>query len=120
MPIRLFRLSGIPDDEAQDVRRLLTDNGIDYYETPEGRWGIAAAAIWLRDEEQLSEARRLLDEYQRERAVRVRAEFEALRRQGRHETLFHRFLRDPIRFAAAAVLIGIVLYLMAIPFLYLR
>lgn len=35
----LFRLSGVPDDEADDVRMLLTDNAIDFYETSAGNWG---------------------------------------------------------------------------------
>ena len=33
MPILLFRLNGVPDDEAEDIRALLHDNAIDYYET---------------------------------------------------------------------------------------
>ena len=35
----LFRLNGVSDDEANDVRELLSNNAIDFYETSPGNWG---------------------------------------------------------------------------------
>jgi len=32
MPILLFSLRGVPDDEADEVRELLTEQNIDFYD----------------------------------------------------------------------------------------
>ena len=96
MAILLFRLNGVPDDEAADIRALLEQRHIDYYETDAGRWGISVAAIWLRDEDRLIEARRLIDAYEEERAATARAAYEELRRENRHDTLpDHHAVRAP-------------------------
>ena len=63
----LFRLNGVNEDEAEDVRTLLQDAGIEFYETDEGRWRISVAAIWLRHNDDYEQARGLLDQYQQER-----------------------------------------------------
>jgi hypothetical protein len=42
----LLNLRGVPDDEADDVRRFLGSSGIGYYETPPSRWG-TAGGIWI-------------------------------------------------------------------------
>ena len=33
MRVLLFKLNGVPEDEADEVRALLADHGIDFYET---------------------------------------------------------------------------------------
>ena len=76
MPVRLLDLRHVPDDEADDVRRLLDANGIDWYETPPGLFGISAGGVWIRDGGDVAQARRLLDGYQAERRRRARAERE--------------------------------------------
>lgn len=117
MPVLLFRLNGVPDDEAGDIRALLTDNAIDYYETDAGRWGISVAAIWLRDDAQLSAARTLIDDYEQQRAIDARAAYEALRRENKHDTLWRRLRREPLAMLFyIAVILGI-LYLSLMPFL---
>ena len=63
----LFRLANVPDDEADDVRELLDNNGIDFYETDAGRWRLGVAALWLKDTSQLEEARGLIGRYQYQR-----------------------------------------------------
>ena len=60
----LFRLNGVPDDETNDVRELLTNNAIDFYETSSGNWGVSMPAIWLSDDDQFEKAKALLDAYQ--------------------------------------------------------
>jgi hypothetical protein len=35
----LFRLNGVSDEEANDVRELLANHAIDFYETSAGNWG---------------------------------------------------------------------------------
>lgn len=117
MPLLLFRLDGVPEDEADDVRALLSEHRIDYYETNSGRWGISVAGIWLKEENEAEHARRLLDAYQEERSARVRADYDALCRSGRQETLLSRLLGNPLRFLLYFVAIGVILYLTLIPFL---
>jgi len=117
MPVKLFSLRGAPDDEVEEIRGLLTGNGIDFYETPAGNWGVSSPGIWLNDADQLAKARSLIDRYQRERAVRVRAEYEQLRREGRAETVFGRIRNEPIRFIFLLALALFILYLSIRPFI---
>lgn len=72
MAALLVNLRNVPEDEAEEVRALLAAHRIDFYETPPNFWGISAGGIWLRDERQLTEARRLLAAYQEERRQRAR------------------------------------------------
>lgn len=74
----LFRLNGVSDDEANEVRALLAEHEFDVYETDAGRWRISVAAIWLRNNADYDKARALLDEYQHERGIRIRAEAQNL------------------------------------------
>src|SRR5690606_17261104 len=104
----LFRMRNVPEDEATEVRELLESHGISYYETFAGNWGISMPALWLRDESRLQEAKQLLQEYQQQRAIRVRAELEQLRAAGEAPSLLDSFRAQPWRFAlytAAALFI---------------
>jgi len=64
MAIRLIDLSLLSGRTAQDIRVLLSKNGISFYETPRGNWGASMAAIWLADDNHLEEAQALLKTYQ--------------------------------------------------------
>ena len=68
----LLNLRNVPDDEADDVRRFLESGAIGYYETQPSLWGISAGGIWIRDDGDVAEAKRLMAEYQRERQARAR------------------------------------------------
>lgn len=74
MAILLMNLRNVPDDEADEIRALLEQHRIDFYETQPNRWGISAGGIWLRDETELEQAKRLLAEYQEQRVIRARQE----------------------------------------------
>ena len=117
MATLLIKLNGAPDDEVDELRQLLTDHHIDFYETDAGRWGFSVAAIWLKDDSQAGQARTLVDDYQQQRAVRIRAEHEALRQAGTHETLLKRFVRQPVSFLLYLLVIIVVLYLTLGPFI---
>ncbi len=117
MPAQLFMLNGVPDDEADEVRALLSAHGIDYYETKGGRWGISVAAIWLRDEAQMEAARGLLNEYQTERSARLRGEYEQRKREGRAETMLDRIRREPLLFMVYLGVVLVILYLSIKPFI---
>ena len=117
MPELLFRLNNVPEDEAFEVRQLLEENQIDFYETPGGNWGISVAGIWLRDKSQLADAKQLLDDYQRERQQRVRAEYLEQKNRGEQVTLWRRICANPIQVIALTALAAVILYFSVKPFL---
>jgi Family of unknown function (DUF6164) len=117
LPILVFNLKGVPDDEAEEIRALLSSNSIDYYETPAGNWAASVPAIWLNDERQRPQARLLIDQYQRERAIRAREEYAQLKREGRHRTIIDLIRENPIRFILYLAAIAAVVYFSTIPFL---
>ena len=41
MPLQLFNLRGVPEDEAEDIRQLLDEHEIEFYETSAGNWGVS-------------------------------------------------------------------------------
>ncbi|MEN8259553.1 MAG: DUF6164 family protein [Pseudomonadota bacterium] len=117
MSLILFRLNGVPDDEARDIRELLAENHIAYYETPPGKWGISVAAIWLKDGSRLGAAKALIEEYQRNRMLKARQEYDTLKREGKAETVFDSIKRNPIRFLFFAAMILFILYVSTKPFM---
>lgn len=117
MPARLFNLRNVPEDEAEDIRALLNDNTIDFYETPAGNWGISMPAMWVKDEIQLEKAKALIKGYQEERAVRVRQDYEEQRARGNHKTLLDSFRENPLRFVAYLLVVCGLLYLTLNPFI---
>lgn len=117
MAIKLFAMNGVPDDEAEEVRELLASNGIDFYETSAGNWGISAAAIWLRDDSHHQQARALIEEYQQERRARVQEEYARLRREGKHRTVLDVIRENPVRFIVYLAVIAAVAYLSTKPFM---
>jgi hypothetical protein len=84
----IFKLKSVPYDEADDIRNLLTDNQIDFFETPPGNWDISMHALWLNDEAQSIRAKQLIDEYQLKRSQRIRQETQQQIDQGEFETFF--------------------------------
>jgi nucleosome binding factor SPN SPT16 subunit len=60
----IFKLKSVPYDEADDIKNLLAENEIAFYESPAGNWAISMHALWLNDEDQYTEAKKLIDEYQ--------------------------------------------------------
>lgn len=117
MPMRLMNLRSVPDDEAEEIRALLKENGVDYYETPAGRWGLSSPAFWLRDAGQCNEAKSLLEKYHAERCQKARADYAELKRQGRHRRIIHVAMETPIRFVVYLALIAVVLYFSTVPFI---
>jgi len=117
LPVKLFSLSNVPDDEAEDVRAMLKASGIDFYETPAGNWGISAPAIWLNDERQFAQARALIDVYQGERLLRVREEYAQQQKEGRNRTIIDMVRENPLRFFGYVAVIVAILYFSTKPFL---
>jgi hypothetical protein len=117
MPVKLFKLRNVPDDEAEDVRHLLTDHDIDFYEAHAGGWGISMPAIWLQDADQLARATALIDEYQKERTAQAKSEYAQLRKEGKHKTVMDKIGENPVQFVLLFFLSLFILYVSLAPFL---
>ena len=115
MSILLLNLRHVPDDEAGEVRALLDANGIAWYETQPSRWGISGGGIWLADESAASAAAALLDDYQRQRVVRARAEHADALREGNAPGWWAIVRDDPMRLIAALLATAFVAALLALP-----
>jgi hypothetical protein len=114
--VLLFKLRFVPDDEVQDIRELLSENAIDYYETGAGILGFAMPAIWLRDESQLEYARKLIDDYQEQRATRARTEYNNRKLEGTNKTIIDLFKESPTRYLGYLLAIIFILYFTVILF----
>lgn len=111
----LLNLRHVPDDEADDVRAFLEAARIEHYETRPGPFGISAGGIWVRNDDDVPEAKRRMAEYQRQRAERVRAEHAQAVRDGTAETFAGIARANPLRVALIVVAIALLLGLMALP-----
>lgn len=117
MSVILFKLRGVPDDEVDEIRELLRENGIDFYETSAGNWGISMPAIWLRDNSQLKQAKQLLEAYQEERTSRMKSEYVRLKERGENRTLLDIFTEDPLRMLLYVAAVAAIIYISVMPFL---
>lgn len=115
----LLNLRNVAEDEARDVRALLDQNRIDYYETQPSPWGISFGGIWIRDTAEHPRAKALMADYQAARGERVRAERQAALADGTAETFGSMLRRRPL--FVVAVLLGmlVVASLVLLPFFLL-
>ena len=116
----LLNLRNVPDDEADDVRALLDAGGIAYYETKPGPWNISVGGIWVREDADIAEAKRLMADYQQQRGERARAEHAAAVRDGTAETFRTVLREEPLRVVLTILAIACLLGLVALPVLLLR
>ena len=113
----IFKLKSASYEEADDIKNLLTENKIDFYETPAGNWGISMNALWLKDEAQSIQAKQLIDEYQLIRSQRIKLETQQKIDNGEIETFFQRLLSRPVQFITILAIILFILYISIMPFL---
>jgi len=108
----VFRLKNVPDEEADDIRGLLAEHDIEFYETSAGRWQISMAGIWVKDKEQATKARELIaaDQAKRAAAARPITGLDWLR-----GTLTHA-RENPVEFIFTLLAIAMVLGLSLFPF----
>ncbi len=112
----LLNLRNVPVDEADEVRALMDEHGIACYETKPSIWGISFGAIWIARDEDAARAKSLMDEYQTQRRIRVRAELEQARRSGELPSFRDQFLAQPLRMLAVWVCVALLLGLtLALP-----
>ncbi len=114
MSVLIFRLNGVSEQEALEVRELLQQHDLSFYETSAGRWGISVAGLWLIDESQKPRARELIDQYQSEREQH----FEQWRSQQPSflVSLWHSFLARPIQFLSVTALLLAIIFISLSPF----
>ncbi len=116
MTTLLFKLKDVPDDEANDIRELLTENDIYFYETHAGFWRLGVDGIWLPDEINLERARQLIKTYQAERTANQQKVYADLVEQGQAPTLWQNFLLSPLRFVLLIIAVFFILTLTLAPF----
>lgn len=115
----LLNLRNVPDDEADEVRALLEQCAISFYETKPSFWGVSAGGIWVSRDEDVAEAERLMAQYQRERQTQARAEYNAAKRDGSAATTWAVFRENPLQTVLVLLGIAVVIALMALPFVML-
>ncbi len=118
MAVRVFNLNNVPDDELEEVRELFNQHHIDFYETPAGRWGISSPALWIRDEKQHPQVKKILAEYAIERASRKRAEYDQLKKEGQQKTALDLIKEKPFFVAMYAAILALIVYLSTLPFVH--
>ena len=119
MTTLLLNLRRVPDDEADEVRALLEQNQILFYETAPSMWGISSGGIWLTRPEDRERAKALLADYQQERARRQREAYEEAQRDGTAPTLAQRLREQPIKVIGLFVAVLVLLLVTLLPFLTL-
>jgi hypothetical protein len=113
----IFKLKSVSYDEADDIKNLLTENEIAFYESPAGNWGISMHALWLNDEAQYTQAKKIIDEYQVKRSQQLRLETQQKIDQGEYETFIQRLFNKPVQFFIPLAIIIFILYFSIMPFL---
>lgn len=116
MAALLFRLTQVPEDEAEGIRQLLDEAKFDIFETSAGFWGLGVAAIWLRNNDELPQARKLIDDYQQQRATKMRADYEARVAAGEEPGFWQHNLQHPLRLLGIAAFVSLLLVVMLLPF----
>lgn len=120
MSALLLNLRNVPDDEADDLRRLLERHNIAFYETKPSLWGVSAGGIWIEHAGDVADARRLMREYQIARKAKARAQYRVAKAGGTADTVWSVLKREPLRVIATLAGIAFLLALMALPFVFLR
>ncbi|KJZ15475.1 MAG: DUF6164 family protein [Marinomonas sp.] len=109
----IFSLKYVEEDEANDIRQLLMENEIEFYETTAGRWQISLAAIWIRNNEDFDKARALIEADQKERREAYQANMPDMRLL---PSLWRQCRHNPVEFGFTLVAIVFVLGLTLWPF----
>jgi hypothetical protein len=120
MSTLLLNLRQTPDDEAEEVRQLLSAKAIEFFETPPSRFGISSGAIWLADESRADEALMLLAQYQAQRREAARSAYTQAQAEGRAPDFWQQLRREPMRVLSALIVIAVLIALCAVPYYLLR
>lgn len=116
MAVLIFRLNGVPDDEAEDVRQLLLEAEIDFYETSAGRWGVSVAALWIKSTDDTGKAKELIAHYQSGRQEWLAAVKQQAIEEGRWPSAWQRFKAAPLAFMSILLLVVGIIMVSIFPF----
>lgn len=110
MPVLLFKLNQVPLDEADEVRELLGEQAIPFYETTQGFWGFSLGGLWLADDQldQQERAEQLLEEFHQQRAVAAREAYQP-------KSFFAAIIEKPLRLVLLLAVL-VILYISISPF----
>ena len=117
MPVMLINLRGVPEDEANEIRELLQENDINFYETPPGNWGISMPALWVKEASQKQLAEPILQQYHQQRAATARAEYKLEKQSKTHNSFFKSLRKQPLQKLFYLAFIAIIIYFSTKPFL---
>ncbi len=117
MPHLVFNLRNVPDDEGIEIRQLLDEHHIDYYETSAGFWGISVAGIWVKDDDSAQRCKHLISEYQHRRYESVSKQYQEEVKRGEQRRLSDLLLKHPIKFISIMIAIVIILYFSIAPYI---
>lgn len=114
----LFHLKHVSEEEAEDIRELLSENQIQFYETEAGRWLIGVSAIWLRDENQFDFAKSLIEAYQQQRYEQFAESRHYYDKLGLLGNVWLAFQERPVQFILTLIAVGMVLGISILPFVH--
>ena len=117
MAVLIFRLNGVTEDEAEDVRQLLHQSEIGFYETSAGRWGVSVAALWLKSADDTDSAKALIDTYQSGRQEWLAAVKQQAIAEGRWPSTWQRFKAAPFAFMSIIIIIAAIILVSVFPFI---
>ncbi len=112
----IFRLKDVPDDEAEEIRALLDQHGVPFYETSEGNWGVSMPAIWVRELEHAEAAKSLIEQYQADRTKKMQEIYLQEKLDGRSFTIRSKFKQHPVKVGVYLGLVILIVYLSLGPF----
>lgn len=116
MSVLLINLRHAPDDEIDEIRQLLDQNHLDYYETKGSIWGISAPGIWLKNKDELKQAKGLLDEYQEQRYQQQHTAYQRLKQSGQQRTFWQNLREQPLQVIFYSLVAILILYFSIEPF----
>jgi hypothetical protein len=116
----LMNLRNVPEDEADEVRDLLREHEVDFYETRPSVFGISAGGIWLADEAALPRTRQLLAEYHQQRGEAAREQRRQALQDGTAETFGSLLRHRPLYVLAMLVAMLLIAALVLLPFVLLK
>jgi len=112
----IFKLRDVPEDEAQDIRDLLNNSNIPFYETHAGNWGIGMAGVWLKEDNQVQQATALIEDYEAERQMKMQQENALLHENGQRPSLLTNIRHSPLRFFVYVFSIVVIVYISVAPY----
>lgn len=116
MATQLLKLRNVPEDELLELHELMEEHEIDVYETSAGNWGISMPALWLRNDEQLAQAKALMKDYGEQRYIRARAEYDLQKQDGRERTFLDIAKENPLKYIFYVLIVGVLTYFSIMPF----